>query len=101
MYRCETVILIIIIFLAGCAGTGDKTTSAKDSEIIPPVLQIKPEFIYPEEAREKGIEGVVDIYVYINDSGNVRDSRIVNSSNSNHLTQLQNFIQKAKNIVFI
>ena len=81
MFKLGTVILIFIVLLSGCAGTGDKFTTVKDPNIIPPVLLNKPEITYPKEAQNKGIEGVVNIYVYIDDSGNVRDSRIVNSSN--------------------
>ncbi len=87
MFKIGTAILIFIILLSGCAGTGDKFTTVTDPKIKPPVLLNKPEFTYPEEAQNKGIEGVVNIYVYINDSGNVKASKIVNSSNYNLLDE--------------
>ena len=75
------ILLAVFILFAGCAGTSDQAISPGDSEIIPPVLIKSPDFVYPESAQNKGIEGDVELYGFVDEEGNVKNVKIKSSSN--------------------
>jgi TonB family protein len=80
-------IIALVFFFSGHACTGKRLLTDKDQTIKPPVLLNKPEFIYPEEAQTKGIEGIIDLFIYVDEKGDVRDTKIVNSSLSDLLDE--------------
>ncbi len=80
MINYGIVILTFFILLAGCAGTSDYSPSPGDVKMIPPVLVKKPDFLYPEKAQNRGIEGEVGLYGFIDRNGNVTNVKIHNSS---------------------
>ncbi|MBC8181508.1 energy transducer TonB [candidate division KSB1 bacterium] len=62
---------IIFSIILGCAAT---------SSFKPPILLGKFEPEYPRKAREEGLEGSVELYLLLNKSGNVIQSKISKSS---------------------
>lgn len=77
--------LLFLVLLSGCAGTEKTTEPGKSTDIIHPVLIHQPVLIYPEKAELNGIEGQVTIYLYVNDSGKVVETKITSSSGSDLL----------------
>lgn len=58
------------IILFGCSGT----------KMVQPVLKEKIEPVYPYEAKVNGVEGVVDLLLSVNESGDVINTKIIKSS---------------------
>jgi TonB family protein len=73
----------IILFLCamfiffGCANT----------EVMQPVLKEKIEPVYPYEAKSRGIEGKVDLYLTVSEEGDVTKTTLLHSSGSNILDE--------------
>jgi uncharacterized protein len=59
------------IFFFGCSGT----------QMVQPVLKDNIEPVYPYEAKVKGLEGIVDLLLSVNESGDVINTKVIKSSN--------------------
>jgi|GEM_PF-2305283 len=66
--------------LIGCAEKSQYRQPSFTSDLKAPTLLEAPELIYPQEAKEKGWQGDVSLYLYINENGNVTQTRIRKSS---------------------
>jgi TonB family protein len=72
--------LPIVFMYIGCGETSKLVKSDWLSEIKPPVLLHRAELPYPDKARKHGLEGIVGLYIYVTEEGNVIKSRIYSSS---------------------
>ncbi|MFO7444709.1 MAG: energy transducer TonB, partial [Ignavibacteriaceae bacterium] len=61
-----------MLVLSGCAGI----------ELTQPVVREKVEPVYPYEAKIKGVEGKVEIFLMVNESGDVETVKMSKSSGS-------------------
>ena len=69
----------------GCTAKKKETSTSKSVDLHPPVLIERIKLDYPEKLRIKGIEGTVVLNLYISDSGEVKESKIYQSSGNDSL----------------
>jgi len=54
-------------FMIGCAGKAQFHLPSVTKDVKPPILLNEPELIYPQEAKQKGLEGEVRLLLNIKD----------------------------------
>ena len=92
--RTLTFLALVFLFISGCKNDMDKTTLATSEsfnkkdyyvaveempEPIGGMKAIQEKVIYPQEAKDKKIEGKVFVLAYIDENGNVTNSEIIKS----------------------
>lgn len=80
MYLRIVFCVVACGILLGCVSSPTYRPPAYSEDVQPPTLVEDSEPIYPKEAREKGLQGTVDMYLLVTDKGQVKKARIVKSS---------------------
>lgn len=77
------IITISFNLLIGCFSTEQSSCETYDSDLIELLTKSKP--VYPENARLKNQEGIVELYLLIDTTGHVKKVNLIKSSGSQEL----------------
>ena len=87
MFSRILICLLCLCMFYSCVEHVQKKSGIQDKNISPPVLLKKVEPEYPENARSKGIAGFVELSLYVNESGIVRNIVVTKSSGAPELDE--------------
>jgi len=77
------ILTISFNLLIGCFSTEQSSSETYDSDLIELLTKSKP--VYPENARLKNLEGIVELYLLIDTTGHVKKVNLIKSSGSQEL----------------
>lgn len=88
-YNAGVVILLSLLFLAGCTPKSEKEEKPSYPEFNPNVEmpsfdrdELARNTIYPERAEKEGLEGTVVVSIFVDKDGEINEARVIKSDNS-------------------
>lgn len=80
MYQRIMLYAITSIILSGCVTTPKFILPTFSEDVQPPSLIEEVEPVYPQEAKEKGLQGTVNMYLFVSEKGEIEKVKIAKSS---------------------